>query len=166
MKKSFWIGIVVLLALAVVAGVYLKNQKTIPEEALRTDYDMCLNNCKSQQPESFCLPYCTCVKDSIPSQFSRQEYYKFGEQANSGQTVDPVLTEKINSIARECLSKVKATVDTSAAPAASTDAATPATPAADAAAPAVAPVEAPAAAETAPAEPAAPSEPQPTPTEE
>lgn len=92
---------VVALALLLVTGS--AGASEIPQTFLDADYAQCFSACGQAQDESQCATYCSCVTDTMRSEFTLEEYMPMATAMAAGQQADSNSVAKLGGIATICV---------------------------------------------------------------
>ncbi len=93
--------IVAVLPLLLATG--LAGASEIPQTFLEADYAQCHSACSQAQDESKCATYCSCVTDTMQSDFTLEEYMPMATAMAAGQQADPNSVAKLGGIATTCV---------------------------------------------------------------
>jgi len=97
MMRSIFVALPLLLATG------LAGASEIPPTFLEADYAQCVVACNQAQDESQCATYCSCVTDTMQSEFTLEEYMPMATAMASGQQADSNSVAKLGGIATACV---------------------------------------------------------------
>lgn len=91
------------VALSLLLATGPASASEIPQSFLDADYTHCLAACSERQAESQCAKYCSCVTDSMQTDFTLEEYTPMSMAMATGQQADAESVAKLGDIATACI---------------------------------------------------------------